>query len=140
MKKTCILILMAVALARRPPAEICLMRRLRIRGRLTIGMEHGGGIIAYIYQPGDPGYVEGETHGLIAATADQDGGSGIIWGCFGSISQRQVLSRHGNRDWETALVNTDRIIAPQITQQQLMPLALPELIMAVGLLTGICRH
>jgi hypothetical protein len=42
-----------------------------------VGDFYQGGVIFHIFEPGETGYVAGETHGLIAAVSDQS--SGIQW-------------------------------------------------------------
>ena len=51
---------------------------------LKVGDSYGGGIVAYIFQSGDPGYDANVQHGLIAATADQS--TGIAWSNITSTS------------------------------------------------------
>jgi hypothetical protein len=75
----------------------------------AIGDAYEGGIIAYIFGPLDlPGYVIGETHGLIAATSDQS--TGIKWhgGTMGNT--RTNATGTGLR---AGLVNTNAIITAE---------------------------
>ena len=45
---------------------------------IAIGDAYQGGIVVYFFQSGNPGYVAGETHGLIASPYDNS--AGIPWG------------------------------------------------------------
>ena len=74
-----------------------------------IGQPGGGGVVAYIFEPGDPGYVAGQTHGLIAATADQTAyEDGIQWATetYWDISVPGTGTALG-----TGSANTTKIIA-----------------------------
>ena len=76
---------------------------------LAVNQEYQGGIIGYIFQPGQPRYVSGETHGIIVdinnygTRTQEGGGTGYTWGCSGTISGLGEVVGSGYTNQQTIL-------------------------------------
>ncbi|MEA4860481.1 MAG: YDG domain-containing protein [Sphaerochaeta sp.] len=70
---------------------------------LSVGDYYQGGVVAYVFASGDPGFITGQVHGLIAAKSDIST-SKIAW----SNSTTTIVGTEGGIG--RGLINTDKIV------------------------------
>ncbi len=81
--------------------------------QLSVGMSYGGGKIIYIFQPGDAGYINGQTHGLIIAigsitTTNTGNNCGSYFSTFGCSG---VFNGNTSTAMGTGISNTNQLVA-----------------------------
>jgi hypothetical protein len=77
----------------------------------SAGSSYGGGVIAYIYQVGDPGYSSVNTPVLISATSDQTSGGRVNWSNSGNFTKEVYLSGADYEKLGAGSSNTNAIIS-----------------------------
>jgi hypothetical protein len=70
---------------------------------VTIGEPYQGGVVAHIFQPGEDGYIEGKTNGIIIAPVEEVFES--QWGCQGTAVGGTSTALGAGR------TNTERVLA-----------------------------
>ncbi len=75
----------------------------RLTCNLLVGQIYKGGVVAYIYQPGDPGYDPNTLHGIIASENDLNNTIGWHNGTY-------IITGANKTALGTGLANTDTVI------------------------------
>lgn len=77
------------------------MTSFTTKNSMAVGQPYNGGIIAYIFQSGDTGYISGQVHGLIIPTGSLPT---YQWGCSGTNIPTNTALGYGNS-------NTNNIVS-----------------------------
>ncbi|KAB1157953.1 Lcl domain-containing protein [Flavobacterium luteum] len=70
---------------------------------IAVGQSYQGGIIAYIFQSGDSGYISGQIHGIITPSVNQS--AGVTWGCSGNSIGTSTFFGTGQSN-TTSIINS----------------------------------
>ena len=80
----------------------------KIDNIIYVGIDYQGGKVIYIFNKGEQGYIEGQTHGLIVSKNDQVGGVGTNWADAVKICTDLTLNNYN--DWRLPSISELEII------------------------------